>query len=189
MRYKVPQDVQQADKIVGPLTAIQLVQAVVGAAFAYFFYSNVAMPVSILLVIITVGITIVVIFVRIHEMTFFKFLISTILYLIRPRIRTWKKMSDAVLPQIRPQSERSKKIVTEIKDEKPKQSIKELTALLDEQGGSAENSGFGEEGEVDDSYGRPETLASIMNIDAKLRERQKGKHQSKNKESKKAKVD
>jgi hypothetical protein len=187
MRYKVPQDVQQADKIVGPLTAIQLVQAVVGAAFAYFFYTKVALPVNILLVIITVGITIVVIFVRIHEMTFFKFVMSMILYLLRPRVRTWKKMSDTVLPQIRPQSDKSKKIVTEIKEDKPKQSIKELTALLDEQGGATELPGFGEEGSTDDSYGRPESLASIMNIDAKLRERQKSNENRGRKEDKKAK--
>ncbi|EKD63871.1 MAG: hypothetical protein ACD_51C00165G0002 [uncultured bacterium] len=42
MQFKIPQDVQQADKIIGPLTLKQLIICAVGGGISYFIYVSTA---------------------------------------------------------------------------------------------------------------------------------------------------
>lgn len=176
MRYKVPQDVQQADKIVGPLTAVQLVEAVVGGAVAYFFFKQIGGIPGILAAIVIGGLTAVFVFVRINELSFSKFLLAMALYLFRPRVRTWKKMADVVLPSL--QTQRADAARTEASAQTaqdaanaPKANLRDITRLLDAGAPAVEDDDDLHPLE-EDAFGKEATLERIRKLDARLRANQ-----------------
>ena len=87
MQFMVPQDVQRADRILGPLTVRGFLTALGGGAMAYIAYlalnSNTWPIVSGLIILLTVAF----IFVRVHDMPFGQFLFSLVLYVFRPQRR------------------------------------------------------------------------------------------------------
>jgi len=105
MQFKVPQNVQMADKIVGPLTLKQLGILGGGGGFAYViyvilgktYYWEIWVPPVAIVVIITVLFA----FIKIHNVSFSKFLILLIEHLLIPRRRMWNKGSAEVyeIPQ------------------------------------------------------------------------------------------
>lgn len=99
MQFLVPQDVQRADRILGPLTVRGFLTALGGGALAYVSYlvldSSTWPIVSGLIIIITIAF----IFVRVHDMSFSQFLIALVLYVFRPQRRLWVQHSgDLSLP-------------------------------------------------------------------------------------------
>lgn len=171
MRYKVPQDVQQADRIVGPLTAIQLVECVIGGAIAYFFYTRVdSRPVGVMLAIVAIAITVIFVFVKINELPFGKFLVAMVLFLFRPRVRTWKKLTDTIVPPLPTAQQKAEVKVENLADAAPKQTVHELTRILDTRRVSSVDADDDEALEL--SSGRENTLARIQELDEKLRVRQ-----------------
>jgi len=88
-QYKIPQDLLKSEKIFGPLT-LKGFGIVCGAGAFSFVISRlfndqtwpfVVAPVAIL--------TIFVVFVRIHKMSFSDYLVAKLLYILRPRKRVW----------------------------------------------------------------------------------------------------
>ena len=52
MRYKVPQNIDMQDRILGPLTMVQFIYAVVGGGFCYAIYmSPIPKPYSFILIV------------------------------------------------------------------------------------------------------------------------------------------
>lgn len=93
MQFKVPQNVQREDKIVGPLTLKQLIICGIGFAIDYAIYTSLAknyiwitwiLPVAIVAII-----TIAFAFIRPLELSFTKFLFRWIEFTILPRQRFW----------------------------------------------------------------------------------------------------
>ena len=74
MRFKVPQDVQRADRIVGPLTWKQLIILGVGGGICYGIYVSLAQKYFIEIwlppLVIVGGITVALAFLKIHGLTF-----------------------------------------------------------------------------------------------------------------------
>lgn len=175
MRYKVPQDVQQADKIVGPLTAVQLVEAVVGGAVAYFFFKQIGGIPGVLAAIIIGGITAIFIFVRINEMSFAKFSMAMALFLFRPRVRTWKKLADTVLPPLPQQKTEPAKMTAAQSAEAgtaARASLRDITKLLDAGIPGESDDDTDLHPLEDDAFGKEATLERIRKLDARLRENQ-----------------
>lgn len=95
MQFKVPQDVQRADRIVGPLTLRHMIILGIGGGLAYVIYVILARtyfwevwlpPVAVIVVI-----TILIAFIKIYNMSFGKFFLLFIEYSILPRQRKWLK--------------------------------------------------------------------------------------------------
>lgn len=100
MQFRIPQDVQREDKIVGPLTLRQLITVGVGGGIAYALYVTLAqkyfveiwLPPVILVSLLTAAFA----FLKIHDMTFGKFILYLAEYTMKPRKRVWKQMSGDV---------------------------------------------------------------------------------------------
>jgi hypothetical protein len=95
MQYKIPQDVQRPDTIIGPITFAQLGICLVGGSFSYVIYIALAKtyywyiwgpPVA----IITLT-TLAFAFLKVRDMTFTRFLLYFFEYTTKPKDRFWKK--------------------------------------------------------------------------------------------------
>lgn len=144
MQFKVPQDVQQADRIVAFLTLPQLIICVVGFAIAYGVYTALnsrGLTVVFWLppVLVIGGLTISFAFLRIANLPFHQYLALLIERFITPSKRVWVKGSDRVIgeedyvsPEEKKQEELAKKN-TALQTEKEEKlgKIGEITDILD----------------------------------------------------------
>lgn len=141
MQFKVPQNVQREDRIVGPLTLKQLIICGVGGIIAYAIYVSLAktyiwvtwLPPVALVAVITVAFA----FVKPLDLSFARWLLCWIEFLIVPRQRMWIQSAGEVhIPQLAP----AKKTKFEKKAEAKAESVidkhkklEELTKMLDSQ--------------------------------------------------------
>ncbi|MFC1655398.1 PrgI family protein [Patescibacteria group bacterium] len=133
MQFKVPQDVQRADKIIGPLTLKHMIIIGAGGGLAYIIYTILSRsyfwevwlpPVGIILVL-----TAVIAFVKIFNVSFGKFVLLFIEFNIAPRQRKWFKASgEVIIPIITP----PKPSDVQEKAVKKKQSSAETMGKLDD---------------------------------------------------------
>lgn len=95
LQYKIPQDVQAADKIVGPLTLKQLVICGVGFGLAYMLYMALVKTYYIEVwlppVLFICGFTGLIAFVEIKSIPFTKWVLLMIEAMMNPHLRVWDK--------------------------------------------------------------------------------------------------
>ena len=113
MQFKVPQNVQREDKIVGPLTLKQLIICAIGFAIAYAIYTSLSktfiwvtwfLPVGIVAII-----TIAFAFLRPLDLSFTRFIMRWIEFNFLPRKRFWIQGSaEAFVPSYSASSEAAK---------------------------------------------------------------------------------
>lgn len=93
MQFKVPQNVQREDKIVGPLTLKQLIICGIGFGVAYGIYVTLAKDYIWVTWILPVGIVAIITmafaFARPLDLSFSKFIICWVQFTIQPRKRFW----------------------------------------------------------------------------------------------------
>ncbi|MFC1809932.1 PrgI family protein [Patescibacteria group bacterium] len=142
MQAKVPQNVQMADKIVGPLTLRHMIIIGAGGGFAYLIYTILSRSyyweVWILPVGIIVGLTLLIAFVKIYNVGFGKFVILFLEYIFLPRKRHWLKSSAEIIG-MKPIQVEKKGIKKKTKDkgaqtEKTIREIDDITKILDTYG-------------------------------------------------------
>ncbi len=94
MQFKVPQNIDMADRIVGPLTLVQFLYLLVGGIVVYFLFTTVA-PVSFgIFLLIAVPVVVFVLaltFLKIQDQTFGKFVHAFAVYITKPKARIWFK--------------------------------------------------------------------------------------------------
>lgn len=139
MQYKVPQNVQREDHIVGPLTLKQLIICGVGGFITYGIYSSLArwylwitwLPP----VFIVAAITIAFAFIRPLDLSFGKWILRWIEFSLLPRRRIWVKGSGEVLtytPQTgKKQTSTQSKTIS--KEEEKKKKLEEIHKFLEKQ--------------------------------------------------------
>lgn len=93
MRFKVPQNIDMPDRILGPLTMLQFIYAVIGGGGAYVCYMSLPSPLNILLAVIVALFTVAMIFLKINERPFSHFLLSLLRFMSTPKQRVWHKGS------------------------------------------------------------------------------------------------
>lgn len=134
MQFKVPQNVQREDTIVGPLTFKQLIICAVGGGLTYAIYTILSKENSwavwILPVLFFGGLTIAFAFVKIHELTFTQYLASLFVYHYLPQKRIWIKGSAEVPTPLEEQKPNTSKQAEETKKEKQQETIKKLDSLV-----------------------------------------------------------
>lgn len=101
MQFKIPQDVQRADKIVGPLTLRQLIICGIGGGLAYSLYVILAkqyfIEIWLVPVLLITTVTVLFAFYQYHGLPFEKLMLLFIEWKFRPRTRTFQKMRGDVL--------------------------------------------------------------------------------------------
>jgi len=135
-QYKIPQNVQREDRIIGPLTLKQLITLMIGGGITYAIYISLAnhyfIEVWIVPVAITGILTLLFTFITIHNMPFSQFITYFIKYHLTPKKMVWIQGSDQ--PIVYSVFKEEKKVKKEIKETKEKRkSIKELSKILDTQ--------------------------------------------------------
>jgi hypothetical protein len=140
MQYKVPQDVQREDTIIGPLTLKQLIILGAGGGLTYAIYITLAKTYFIEIwlppVLIVGGITAAFAFLKIHSLPFHIFLMNFIEYHLLSRKRVWVQGTGT--PFVPPFEEESmkKEEIKEIKQLKNQKTLKEISEVLDTHGES-----------------------------------------------------
>ncbi|MFA6305800.1 MAG: PrgI family protein [Candidatus Gracilibacteria bacterium] len=143
MQFKVPQDVQREDTIIGPLTLRQLAILGIGGGITYGIYMGLAKSYSMAIwlppMVLVATITIAFAFIKIHNLEFSKFLMAYIEFNFLPRKRIWIQgggypfISPFETPyQAKKKKEIAKKMGAKI------ESLKELSQVLDTHGGMEE---------------------------------------------------
>ncbi len=138
MQFKVPQDVQREDKIIGPLTLKQMGILGIGGGIAYGIYVSLATtyfieiwlpPVAIVSII-----TLAFAFLKVHSLPFYIFLMNFIEFHLLAKKRVW--IQGTGRPFISSFNKEKDKTVEKPKEKKKIQekSLKELTEILDTHG-------------------------------------------------------
>lgn len=91
MRYKVPQNIDMPDRIIGPLTMIQFVESVLGGGLAYICYNAFPKPFGLIVAIIAGLFTAAVVFMKVNERPFLFYFMAFLKYLATPKRRIWQK--------------------------------------------------------------------------------------------------
>jgi len=139
MQYKVPQDVQREDTIIGPITLKQLAMLGGGGGVAYVIYVSLVKTyywqVWLPPVVIVAAITVAFAFLKIHSLPFHKFLMNFIEYNLLPKQRIWiEGIATPFISSLQDKKDKKKQITR--KPKKKQKSLKELTNILDTHGES-----------------------------------------------------
>lgn len=94
MQFRVPQNIDLEDKIVGPLTLIQFVYCIVGGLIVYILFQSLAghTGVFLLLGIPVAAVTLAMAFLKIQDQPLSHFITAGIAYLTKPKIRYWRRL-------------------------------------------------------------------------------------------------
>jgi hypothetical protein len=96
-QYKVPQNVESEDKLVGPLSMKQFIYAIIGIGWGFLIWRILqpggvaAIPIMILLIVPVSGFMMMLAFGRREEQSFENYLIALIRFQVVPRKRIWLK--------------------------------------------------------------------------------------------------
>ena len=89
LQFKVPQNIDMQDRILGPLTMVQFIYAVIGGGVCYAIYSTIPKPFSYILVLPIALFVLAMIFLKVNERPFLDFLISLFYFTTMPKSRIW----------------------------------------------------------------------------------------------------
>jgi len=142
MQFKVPQNVQMEDKIVGPLTLKQMIILGAGGGVAYVVYIALARSyyweVWIAPVVVVMVITCLFAFGRFYNLSFTKFVLLFLEHLLIPRQRIWvKKSGDVEMQEILTKEPTEVITKAQKKSERAAETIKKLkniSTVLDSYG-------------------------------------------------------
>lgn len=138
MQYKVPQDVQREDTIIGPLTLRHMIILGIGGGITYAIYVSLAktyfMEIWLPPVLVTSAITLAFAFLKIHNLPFHAFLMNFIEYHVLPKKRFWIQGTGKPFISSYEKTEEKKVAKEEIQPEKKQKSIEELTEIVDTHG-------------------------------------------------------
>lgn len=97
VRFKVPQNIDMQDRVLGPLTMVQFVYAVVGFGICYSIFMSIPAPFSYVL-IAPIGLFVFcLIFVKINERPFIDFVVAALEFMTSPKQRYWQQAGDSNL--------------------------------------------------------------------------------------------
>lgn len=95
MQFKIPQNVQMEDKIVGPLTLKQLMIVGAGGGVAYFIYVTVSKLYILQFAIVCAApialLTLAIAFLKIHGLTFIQYVLAALEFYINPKKQIWEQ--------------------------------------------------------------------------------------------------
>ena len=139
MQFKVPQNVQREDTIIGPLTLKQLIICAIGFTISYGIYVSLGkmyiwitwLPPVAIITLITLAFA----FVRPLDLSFSKYILLLMEFSLLPKKRLWIKASGEVIMPIQTESSKSKKKREQEEDAilDKQQKLQDLQKFLDSQ--------------------------------------------------------
>lgn len=139
MQYKVPQDVQREDTIIGPLTLKQMGILGAGGGAAYAIYISLAKSYFIEIWLPPVAVisllTLAFAFIKIHNMPFSQFIMNLIEYNVLAKKRIWIQGSGTpFLPPYDENQHKKEQKQAVIEDKGKVKSLEELSKIMDSHG-------------------------------------------------------
>lgn len=141
MQYKVPQDVQREDTIIGPITLKQMGILGAGGGLAYGIYITLAKTYFIEIWLPPVAfvslVTLAFAFIKIHGLQFHEFLMDLIEYHVLAKKRIWLQGTGSpFIPPFDEAADIKKQEASKVIDTKEQktQNLEELTRILDSHG-------------------------------------------------------
>lgn len=130
-QYKVPQNVDMQDKIVGPLTMFQFLYLLAGGMI---FYTTFKAQQTVLMILVGIPAALVglaMAFVKVNDRPFGQFVIAYIFYLTHPKSRVWHQGgSNPTVKVTQDKTQQKQTIVTKLLDP---QTLKSIAQSLDTQ--------------------------------------------------------
>lgn len=140
MQYKVPQNIDKPDQIVGPLTLVQFSYLAIGGALDILlnqtFTSALKYPFIFIISAVALGFA----FLKIQDRPLQFFISASISYLFQPKTRIWHKMNDRPIFQLNKAAPKQEKKAPS-KTYNPK-DIENISQVLDAHGKVAEKPVF-----------------------------------------------
>lgn len=91
MQFKVPQNIDMQDRILGPLTLFQLLYLLIGFLVAYGLLRSGSI-IGFIFIGVPVGVlTLALAFVKINDQPFSRFLWASLTFMLKPKMRLWHK--------------------------------------------------------------------------------------------------
>ncbi len=140
MQYKIPQDVQREDKIVGPLSLRQMIICTIGFSLAYAIYTAVGQDyywITALIPAIIIGlITVTFAFVKPLDLNFEKFILYWASFtFILPRRRYWLKGTGDPLRSeynATPEVKKTTEVNTTLAPQEKRRRLEELSKVIEQ---------------------------------------------------------
>lgn len=118
VQFKVPQHIDEEDKILGPLTFVQFIYVLIGGsllllAFSFFDFA-LFLLVGIPIIVLTAAFALI----KVQDQPFSRFFTSAIRYLFEPKKRVWHE-SLAETPEVKTQNAKVKTTTENLKTVQP----------------------------------------------------------------------
>lgn len=129
----VPQFLDVEDKIIGPITVRQFIELMVAGLLIFIFYKIFDFSLFAVSSLLTLGIALVVAFIKINGQPFHFFLLNFFATLKSPKLKVWRKQySDSELIRIRDDNEIKKRLPkTIIRQPVTSSRLSELSLIVD----------------------------------------------------------
>ena len=133
MRFKVPKDIDIEDRIVGPLTAKQLLWLGIGAGLCVWWWQFTDFALFMLLAVMTMGIAAAFAFLKPYNQTLIGFAGSLLMFSTKPKQYLWRKVG--VIFSHKSSGKKKKELVPLTKKGFPEEDAEELAKVVDKEGG------------------------------------------------------
>lgn len=133
MQFKVPQNIDMEDKIVGPLTLIQFLYVLGGGMIIYILFQVLYTTSTVLFVILALPIALIALalaFLKIQDQPLSHFIVAGLQFWQKPKMRYWRNVGEA--PPILKQAPKPKQTkATPVKKSVEKSNLEQLAYALD----------------------------------------------------------
>lgn len=135
-QYKVPQNVESEDKILGPLTIKQFIYIIIAFGWGLIIwriFAN-ALPVAIVLILPVSGIFLALGLVQREGQSFENYFVAMVRYFFMPRQTIWMKELETVSAVRAPKKKKDDGVTEKRSPEEIRGSLKRLASMIDTQG-------------------------------------------------------
>ncbi len=139
MQYKVPQNIDMQDKIIGPLTMAQFLYLIVAGMVDYILLQTFGQTNLVVFIILATPIALFALamaFLKINDIPFPKFFQAAVLFMISPKVRVWHKVIDMNSP-VKIEAAKVKTADKVVRKHVEKSEIEKLANVLDTAGWAA----------------------------------------------------
>ncbi len=135
MQYKVPQNIDKEDEIVGPLTLVQFSYLAIAGAIDFLVFKS--LPSLALGLLIMVPVTVVALamaFLKVQDQPLLHFIAASLQYYRSPKTRVWDKVSDR--PIIQAEQAAEMPVAQPLRKTFDQAKVAEISQVLDTHGHS-----------------------------------------------------